>query len=63
MKIFNFHFLMYLHVLGGSKHDLIIFGKCLSVYGTNFMVAKSTDTNGQNVMKFYIWFHLNINWC
>ena len=31
LQIFDFRFLMDLHVLGCSEHDLTIFGKCLSV--------------------------------
>ena len=31
MKIFDFRFLMDLHILGCPEHDLTISGKCLSV--------------------------------
>ena len=38
VQIFNFRFVMNLHVLGFDEHDLTISAKCLCVRDKNFVV-------------------------
>ena len=47
VQIFDFRFLMDLHVLGCPEHDLTIFGKCLSVcltvWDKNFVTSVAQE--------------------
>ena len=51
MQIFDFRFLMDLHVLGCPEHDLTIFGKCLSaclcVCDKNFVASVARELNNR----------------
>ena len=50
VQIFDFGFLMDLHILGCPEHDLTIFGKCICLCMTNF-AASIAQTNEQNFME------------
>ena len=66
--IFDFRFLIDLHILGCPDHDMTISGKCLSVRLSVCMRQKfygkcSSRINAQNFMKLYILSYTTINWC
>ena len=69
MKIFDFHFLIDLHVLGYSKHKFTTSGKylcvcmCLSMCVWQFCGKCSLRTNQKNFTKFHVLSIPNANWC
>ena len=68
VQIFDFRFLMDLHVLGCPDHDLAIFESvclsgCVSVCMRQKFCGKCTSTtNAQNFVKLYILNYTTINW-